>query len=450
MAHATTTTYDEALRTYYLDALREENNNENILSAFIEKNTEAVSGNEAVFDVHYGRSTGSGSRNEGDALPTANYQKYKTVSVPMKQHYAQIKLSGLGLASTRDSKGSAVRMLDSEVKGISNDIKKETNRMMNGAGYGTLARWRSTASGTSQTLQKKYRGNATGGDGFGSTFGGKYMSERGDVVPVVGATFSGAATYTVGTTDMAVSAVSESTDGTYDTITCTDPSTTEAAGTFYARPSSLGAQSTGANRKEMMGLRGLVTDTNIDDIVLTDGTDAGGSSTDSLQGIDVDTYSWWKSLVDSHSSGRYAGQRALTENMMQKMFDNIEEAAGKGIGPSMIYTTKAIKRELIAIRRADHSFLADMELKYGHMAKDFNGVPLVTDPDAIDGEIYFLTLSDFAIFYMSDYDWMSKNGEILRPVSGYDQYEATLFRYAEMGCYNRSHQGVICDLSYSN
>ena len=450
MADATLTTYDEALRTYYLDALREENNNENILSAFIEKNTEAVSGNEAVFDVHYGRSTGSGSRNEGDALPTANYQKYKTVSIPMRQHYGQIKLSGIGVAATRDAKGSAVRMLDSEVKGISNDIKKETNRMMWGAGYGTLARWRSTASGTSQTLQKKYRGNATGGDGFGSTFGGKYLEERGDAVPVVGATFGGAATYTVGTVDMDVSAISEAADGTYDTITCTDPTTTEAAGTFYIRPASLGAQSTGANRKEMMGLRGLVTNTNIDDIVLTDGTDAGGSSTDSLQGLDVDTYSWWKSIVDAHSSGRYAGQRALTENMMQKMFDKVEDAAGKGVGPDMIITTKALKRELIEIRRADRRFFAHMDLKCGHSGIDFNGIPLVTDPDAIDGEIYFLTLSDFAIFFMSDYDWMSENGSILRPVSGYDQYEATLFRYAEMGCYNRSHQGVICDLSYSN
>ena len=83
------------------------------------------------------------------------------------------------------------------------------------------------------------------------------------------------------------------------------------------------------------------------------------------------------------------------------------------------------------------------------------GEPLVIDclrgtPDAIDGEIYFLTLKDLHMYRMSDYQWMDKDGAVLARISGYDAYEAVLFRYAELGCKRRNSHGVLCDLNYEN
>jgi hypothetical protein len=50
---------------------------------------------------------------------------------------------------------------------------------------------------------------------------------------------------------------------------------------------------------------------------------------------------------------------------------------------------------------------------------------------------------------MSDYDWMTKDGAILSRITGYDAYEAVLFRYSELGTKRRNSQGVITDLSYT-
>ncbi len=152
--------------------------------------------------------------------------------------------------------------------------------------------------------------------------------------------------------------------------------------------------------------------------------------------------------MDTHSAGRYGGQRAISDKLMNKMFDTIEKKAGKDYGPNVVFTTRAIRREIIELWQADRRFVNTMELDGGWKGLEFNGIPILVDNDAIDGEIYFLTTRDLQIYRMSDYDWMSKDGAILSRISGYDAYEAVLFRYAELGVKRRNTQGVICDVSY--
>lgn len=451
MAGAYLSVWDEVLKTFYLPAIQEQLNNENILSKFIQRNTEDVSGKNATIEMHYGRNTGSGSRADTGALPTAGYQKFKTATVPMKYHYGRVQFTGPTIAATRDDRGSYARVVDTEIRGMVTDRMKEDNRMLWGCGYGILGRWRTTGSATSYTLEKTYRGGTTAAC-FGSTFGAKYLAENNAAVPVVLTTSSATTlTFTVDATDIAVSAIAES--STYDTVTCTDPSVTEANGTFYVRPVNLGTQTTsGGHRYEMMGVRGIVTDTNLDDIALYCSTtcySAGTTNTDNLQTLDIGTYTWWKANVDSHGSGRYQGQRPLTFELMQKVFDKVETKAGKDYGPDMILTTQAIRREYLKLCEAQRRMVNTMQLDGGFTAIDYNGVPFTIDDDAIDGEVYFLTLKDLSIYQMSDYDWMSKDGAVLSRVSGYDAYEAILFRYAELGAKRRNSQGVLTDVSYT-
>lgn len=445
--------YDEVLKTFYLPGIQEMLNHSTVLSDVIGVNEEDVSGKNATIECHYGRSTGTGARADGGALPTAAYQKFKTCTVPMKYLYGRIEVSGPTLAATRDSRGAYANALDTEITGIVTDLKKEVNRMMWGAGWGTLARWRSGTT-TSMTLQKLYRGNSVGGDGFGSTFGAKYLGERGDAVPVVLTVASSVITVaTVDATNIAVSAVTEGAE--YDTITCTDADVTEAAGTFYVRPASLvtynASSAAGAARLEPMGIRGIVSDNDLDHIALNNGTDTGITTpADPLQGLAVGTYAWWKAQVDAHPSGRYAGQRALTTTLMQKMFDKVEKVAGKDYGPNLIITTQALRREYLELVQADRRFVNTMTLDGGWVGLDYNGIPLLVDEqDAIEGEIYFLTTKDLGRYRMADYSWMQKDGAILSRISGYDAYEAILFCYFEMGCRRRNSQGVLCDLQYT-
>jgi hypothetical protein len=130
------------------------------------------------------------------------------------------------------------------------------------------------------------------------------------------------------------------------------------------------------------------------------------------------------------------------------MFDLIEEQAGEGVGPNLMLTTRAIRREYLELLRADRSHVNTMQLDGGWTALDYNGVPLLVDNDAIDGEIYYLTLSEISVYRMSDYNWMDKDGTIFSRVSGVDAYEATLYRYAELGIGARNTQGVLTDIAY--
>lgn len=452
MSYATLTTYEEAMKTYYLPVFQTVLNHDTILADMIDVNEKDVSGKEAKFAVHYGRSGGTGARADGGALPTAEYQSTKQVTVPMKYNYGTVYFTGPTIAATRDQAGAYAKVVDQELTGIVNDLKKEINRQMWGCGYGVLGKWRSTGSGTSYTLGGDYI-PATVAKGFGAAFGGKYLKDNGHAVPVVlGTSSSAIVSATVDATDIAVTAVAD-TKGTenYTTITCTDPSVSEAAGTFYVRPASMvtynASNNSGGSRLEMMGLRGIVTNEDIDEIALYDGSNAS-PTTDFLQGIDSDAYTWWQAQVDSHPSGRYGGQRDLEYTDMQKMFDDVELSAGKDYGPDLILTTHAIRRQYYAMCAADRRQVNTMTLDGGWKAIDFNGIPFTVDPDAIDGEIYFLTTKDLQMFRMSDYSWMDKDGSILSRVSGYDAYTAVLFRYAEFGCYRRDSQAVLTDIYY--
>ncbi len=443
--------YENALKNYYLPASQEQLNHGTILADKIDINEEDVYGLHAKMEMHYGRTNAVGARADGGALPVADYQKVVQATIPTKYNYGTITMSGPTIAATRDTRGAWARAVDREVTGCVTDVQKDMNRQLWGCGYGTLARWRSTGSGTEYTLQKKYTGNSAGGDGFGSTFGAKYFEEFSRGTPAVTSALSGTGIVTIDTTNIAVSAIVESSD--YDTITCTDPTVNEAAGTYYVRlassRSATAGTAAGYPRLEMMGIRGIVTDTDLDEIAANDGTDTGLSVNDPLQGLAVSGKNWFKSYVNTISGGRYTGQRALSFNLMQKVFDRVEIKAGVGYGPDMIITSHSIRAEYLDLCRTDRRQVNTMKLDGGWTALDYNGIPLMVDSDAIDGEMYFLTLKDIQIYRMSDYEWMSDaGGSILRVISGYDAYEAVIFRYAEMGCKRRNSHGVLCDLVY--
>jgi len=261
------------------------------------------------------------------------------------------------------------------------------------------------------------------------------------------------AAMTVGTTDIAPTAFTEGTD--YDTLTVTDTSTPNG-GTYGVRKGSSRTTSSATSaayaRLEMMGLRGIVSDDDLDEIAVFNASAAGfATPNDPLQGLAVATYAWWRANVDKHASGRYAGQRALNLTLMQKMFDKVEKKAGKEYGPDLILTSAPIRREYIELMQADRRIVNDMKIEGGWKGISYNGVMLYVDNvDAIDGEMYFLTTKDLQVYRMSDYDWMSKDGAVLSRITGYDAYEAVLFRYAELGCNRRNTQGVIADLSYDD
>ena len=81
----------------------------------------------------------------------------------------------------------------------------------------------------------------------------------------------------------------------------------------------------GNRANEMMGLSGIF------------------SATDTLQGLDVATYPWWKAnILANGGSGR-----AISETLMQQAMDTTEVNSNGNV--SAIYTTYGVRRAYIAL-----------------------------------------------------------------------------------------------------
>jgi hypothetical protein len=277
-----------------------------------------------------------------------------------------------------------------------------------------------------------------------------------EAVPVV---YTANTAIAVDTTSIAPSAVTKY--ATNDTITATDPGVSEGAGTVWVKGNATRAVLTSGDSdteiasREMMGLWGIVNDKAPSICFTTNGVVAASSGVTGeagLQGLAHGTYSWWTANLLSHSSGRYQAQRALTTDLMQQAVDKVEEQLsddmGGALSPSIIMTTRAIRRKYVDLLVADKRFVDWKVMDGGYKVVEFNGIPIVVDNDAHDGEMYFLYEPALQIYQMSDLEWMERDGNVLDRVAGYDAYEATLFWYAEVGCSRRNVHALITDLDY--
>lgn len=448
--------YSYVLKTFYLDAIREQINNSTVLMKRLKRNTESVSGKNATIAVHYGRNLGTMAMGDGFALPDAGYQKVIETIVPMKYNYGRITVSGPTIAATRDAKGAYAKALDYEMKGLITDLSKDINRQLWGCGYGIIARWQSGDT-TSIVLQKAYQPSA-GGAAFGSTFGGKYIVPNGAtgleclVVDITAGTG-----IVVDPTAITPSAIDTSA-ALYDTMTCADAGITEAAGDHYVKGTTATRATvvgtTSVARYEMMGLYGIVNNLDPESCYTADGVSGtyGLTTPGTLQSLAVGSYSWWQGNVLAHASGRHAGQRALTTDLMQEAVDDTEaqlaDDTGGAQSPTIILTTRAIRRKYVDLLVADKRFIDWKVMDGGFKVVEFNGIPMAVDNDALDGDMYFLYEPSLQIYQMSDLEWMDKDGNVLTKVAGYDAYEAILFWYSELGVSRRNVNTVLADLDY--
>ena len=444
--------YSYILKTFYLPAIREQINSATVLLNRLKRNTEDVAGKNATIAVHTGRNLGTIALPDGGLLPDAGYQKVLETIVPMKYNYGRITVSGPTIKATRTEKGAFAKAIDYEMKGLIKDVSKDLNRQLWGSGYGILGRWQSGAS-TSQVIQKTYL-PAAGGVGFGSTFGSKYLMPEGATgMEAVIVVYSTGASIVIDATPLAPSAVTIG--AVSDTVTVTDPSVTEAVGTVYIKGNATRSVLLGTSdpsRYEMMGIYGVVNDLDPDSCFTVGGVGTTGFTTaGTLQGLAVSN-AFWKGNVLSHSGGRFTAQRALTTELMQESIDAIEaqlaDDTGGSLSPTIILTTRAIRRKYAELLKADKRFIDWKVMDGGFKVLEFNGIPMAVDNDAHGGEMYFLYEPSMAIYQMSDLEWMDEDGNVLTKIAGYDAYEAILFAYWELGCSRRNVNAVLTDISY--
>ena len=398
------------LKEVYLPALQELLNNATPLLSQMEKEVTPVEGGNFVIALHTGRNSAAAiARAEGGTLPTAGQQSYKRAIVPVKQLYSRIEVSGKAIAATRSNKGAFLKALESEMKYVMVDTKRQLNRQLNGDGTGALAYW-TGADDTSGT-------NVDDGLGNGTT----YLPAGATTLDLIDATDNSTA---LGTDIV----VTRGTVGSTSTaITWTGTVSGSAAGDYLVYPGTIG--------KEMVGIRAVISDGN--PAILG----AGG-----LHGLPVASNPDWKAFV----LGSDSAKQDLTFPLIQQLLSRI--VSGSAVDESdikLFYCHPAMRDTYVKLCQDERVFYNVMKLDGGWEAVTYNGKPIVADVQARRNALFAITPSSMSLMQMAPLDFMDKDGSMFYRISGGDKdaYGATAFVYQELGCKARNQNGVLLGIN---
>lgn len=391
----TLSSLDAVLKVDYLGPIREQLNNSTELLKRIDTDYDSVVGKNFTIPMHYGRNEGVGARTEGASLMAAGQQAYKESIVPMRYMYGRIQITGQTIKASRNDQGAFLRAVDSEIKGVTRDLKQMINRMLSGDGTGRL----STCGTTSASTTVNVASTALLRPGMPIDV----------LVATTGAAGTGAAGRTVASitnaTSFVISGAAITTDNTYAVYTA------------------------GGRNIEVMGIGGIV-----------DTADIGGGY-GSLQNLAVASYPWHAATVLANGGT----PRAISDTLIQRMFDDVEKVGSGEI--SGLYTSYGVRRAYQALLQVQKQFVNKMSLAGGVETISFNTTPIIVDKNMPTGKLFGLDESMLKMLKLADFDWMDMDGAVLSRVSGVDAYEAIMYCYMELATFARNAHGRIDDIT---
>lgn len=402
MATTTMTTVDNILKEVYEPGVNDQLQSDVLTLKRIERSSEGIThtvgGKYVRFGVRTKRNHGIGARSENAALPTARTQSYEDAQVSLKYLYGSLELTGQTFELADKDYQAFASVLDQEVNGLKEGLKKDTNRQVYGDSTGCLA----TATGAGSTTT------------FVTT-NAQYL-EEGMIVDIIdsdGSTVNGDA--------VEITAISES-GGTY-TVTFGSTVTATATGDKLYRD--------GSKDKEMNGFGSIIQ--------------ASGS----LYGIDPATVGVWKSYVSSNSGTN----RALSEGLMINVVDQVRIRGG-GV-PTVIFTSLGVRRAyfnlLVQQRRSTNTQEFTGGFKGLAFVTDGGEIPLIADVDAPPNEMRFVNEKEIKLYEAADWEFMNRDGSnwsrVVTSAGKFDAYEATMYKYAEIGTHRRNAHALLDDIT---
>jgi len=394
MAYAdaqTLTNFSEALKVDYLPVVRDQLNNARILSSRIERNERDVSGSRWQLTTHVGRSSGVGSGTES-GLPTAGNQEYLNPYGNVKYTRGRIQVTGPVIEASKNDKGAMVRALESEIKGITEDMKKEVNYQFFNDGSAVRALVNGDP-GTEVTLTLDAPGTRWLQEGMLIDF----------LDPAAGTT----RTPTSGTH---IESISSSTAAKTNVANVSGVADNDWVIRKGARA---GATNALTDSYEMMGLKGIVDD---------------GTYVTTLENLSRTTYPHWNCSISSTDSNG-GTLRDMTLDLIQAQITAVEANGGK---TNLIISDHAMRDAYAALVVADKRFVNTMDLDGGFKGLEYNGIAWVADGDCPPNTVFFLDTDHLQIMQMSDWSWMDRDGAVLNRVADADAYEAVLYWYADL------------------
>lgn len=373
------TNADDALKSYYLDAVSEQlNENVNPFLSLIKKTSDSVWGKEVKQLAVHGINGGIGAGTEDGNLPTARGNHYVQFTSALKNLYGTIEISDKAIKATENNSGAFVSLLNSEMDGLLKASAFNFGRMLFGDGTGKLA-----------TVVSVEEDNILVLNNVSGLMEGMVVDFR----TSQGTLISAASEREVVLLDRESCAVQIS--GTAIT------SSTVPAGSIITVH--------GSYNNEITGLSAIFD-----------------ADIDNLYGVSKSANIWLMPYV-RENVGR------LSESAIQTAIDAAEEAGGAS--PDVIITSFGVRRALISLLSENKRSVDTMELAGGFKGISFNGIPVVVDRFCPKNTMYILNSKDFALHQLCDWQWLTgDDGKVLRQVPGKPVYTATLVKYAELMC----------------
>ena len=380
------TNADSALKSFYLEAVSEQlNNNVNPFFAKIKQSTSDVWGKEVRKLAIYGMNGGIGAGTEDGELPESAGNNYGQIVSTLKNLYGTIEVSDKAIRASENNSGAFVSLLNAEMDGLVKSSAFNFGRMLFGDGTGVIANVTAVSNGVI-TL-----------DDVKNVIEGMVVDFR---ETSSGAIISSAGARRILTVDRLNKKI---------TVSGTTLTEEEIANAKVSVQGSYG--------NEITGLKAIF-DTDSD-----------------LYGLKRESNAWLNPTVKEING-------EITENDIQTVLDQIEEQAGASV--DFIVCSWGVRRTLQALFSKNNRNVDTLELAGGFKAMSYNGIPIVADRFCPNGCMYLLNTADFNLHQLCDWQWLTgDDGKVLKQLAGKPVYSATLVKYAELICAKPYGQGLI-------
>lgn len=394
---ATLTTATNILKEIYEPRIREQLQDHLKTSKRLEQSTEGVTsevgGKYVTFPIHTRRNSGIGARLEMEQLPTAGNQGYESARVSLAYLYGAVRLSGQSMELAKTNFQAFASVLDQEVNGIQRDLAKDYNRQVYGTSVGALG----TATGAYTTVTIPMTNT-------------QYI-EVGMVVDVYDST---------GVTQRATGRNVVTVNKNVSVVLDGANIAAGAIGDIVVRLGNL--------NRETIGLSQIVNDT---------GT---------LYNINPTTVPLWKSVMNNNAGVN----RALSESLMTKMVDDIYTNGGN---TTAIFTTLGVRRSYANLLMQQRRYTNTTKFEGGFsglaFTTDSGDIPVVSDVDCQPNRMYYINEKELKIYREADWSFMDRDGSKWQRVIGFDAYDATLYKYCQLGTHRRNSHGLVSDITES-
>ena len=435
-SYADLTNLTEILKNVYGEGLKNQFNDEKITYNQFPKSDRAPGGKGYVFGIRNARAQGTGGRAESAALPPPLTGIKDQGTINPRYNYGSIRITGPAIEAAKGDQAAFVDGLADEIDDIYQSIIVDLNRQCHWDGFGKIA---------TLSVASSYSGTTTWAGTFNNDLGVTYFQEGMliDMYDASGASIQmQGATAAVGCRVKAITpstkvVIFEEPHAAYHVSHPYLPGSLNAAGVTL--PVSALAIKSGA--RNYTGWASTDTPSEITGILgIYDST----TYLAAFEGITVATNPNWAANIISNSSVN----RELSIDLMINACDLTRMRSGKKV--DIIRMGMGQRRKYANLLLPDVRF-APTVLKGGYETLTFSGgdgsIEMLIDPVFQPNMITFEPRDVVKKYELTPLGWGNLDGSQLHQRAGYDEWDAYLRIYTNLGAEQRNCLTVIRDLT---